>query len=266
MIGSSTLVVKYGNNNYRVHILGGVILGDVKIGEFIKIAKKYQDKPDADNLSEKDVYQILSSTQCASKHRPNYSDFAGDRKWFLDLSSKSLINIEEFVKNWNELHKEEIETDEILRVKTFKKNQRDYLKKIKNDAKIFTEELFKVIDGTSTISYQPEIGDGYEKVTFKQGEFNFSKSRKCDHFLFFTPSWGSESYELFKGKFNYIDYLIETLKKSKWKVTTIKMKWYCSITDEKTLVAFFAKKNGITLYWNCQMKNDLSLVTTKSYA
>jgi hypothetical protein len=104
MIGSCTLVVKQ-KGQYRVHIIG-LTLGDPSIGSFKRLDKKH--KPEVSNLSDLDAYKILSSCQCFSEFEPNYSEFAGDRQWLLDLDDNKLIDREEFTKRWAKLHVKEL--------------------------------------------------------------------------------------------------------------------------------------------------------------
>jgi hypothetical protein len=262
MIGSCTLIVKE-NDSYRVHIIGGVVLGDIKVKELTAVDKKYKNKPDASNLSAEDVYKILSSHQCNSEHEPHYSKFAGDRRWFLDLSTNSLIDVDGFIKKWEETHKNQIDKENFQREKIKNEKIKTLLKTLNKDAKIFCEELLKVIEEKSTLPYSPQSfakdSRDYDKIDFRIGDFSFSKSRHSNNIMFFAPRYNRE-LELISDKFNFQKLFFKFLKKNWWTITTIQNTENYSSGKRTRISAFLAKQGERTIFWNIHMKNDLYLV------
>jgi DNA-binding transcriptional MerR regulator len=98
MIGSNTLVIKE-NNVFRVHVFGGWP-GDFTFEELSTFESKHKKKPDARGLTDVDAYKILSSHQCNSEFEPNYSEFAGDALYLLDLDDKKVVTRQDFCKEW----------------------------------------------------------------------------------------------------------------------------------------------------------------------
>jgi len=258
MIGSCTLVVKDKNGSYRVHIVGGIVLGEVGVAELTKLDKKYKEKPDAAGLSESDVYKILSSHQCASENQPHYSKFAGDRKWFLDLSTKSLIDVDEYVKNWETIHKTNLEEENRQREQALKEKTKKLLKEVKANAKVFARELLAVMENKSKLQPTDEGHRGLSKIKFEINHFSFSQwATDRSRVQFFAPAY-SEDRDIISKHFDFNeDFFPKFLKKSGYEVTVMKTRdWQ----NKPMVSAFFAKKDGRTIHWNHRMECDLSLV------
>jgi hypothetical protein len=264
MIGSSTLIVKKKDGSHRVHILGGVILGEISVKEMVKVDKKYRKKPDADNLSDKDVYKIVTSHQCNSEHQPHYSKFAGDRKWVLDLSNNSLIDIESFVNKYKDKYTNELETERQEFEKAAKKKIRQILKTYKEHSLILCKEMLAALEDCSTLKYEPvdyaKTSRGFDRIEFEIGDFSFGKSRRDNTVMFFAPKH-SEDFTLTRDTFSFQKLLFDYLKKHGWKINTVNtVSTYDGTGSKYHISAFFAKKGQKTIYWNRHMEHDLFLV------
>jgi len=106
MIGSNTLVIKE-KGSFRVRIFGGWP-GDFTFEDLVKFETNHEDKPDATNLTDVDCYKILSSHQCNSEFEPNYSEFAGDALYLLDLDTKTVVSRQDYVKQWEANNQDKI--------------------------------------------------------------------------------------------------------------------------------------------------------------
>jgi hypothetical protein len=263
MIGSCTLVVKKLDGSYRVHIVG-LVLDEVKAEEWVGLDDKYKDKPDVDNLTDADIYQILSSHQCASEDQPHYSKFAGDRKWFLDLYSKSYLSIEDFTKNWETVFAEQLAKETAEREIAITKKKKRVLNKLKKDADVYCVTLIKFLEGKLTLSPKPASyakGDtDYDQIEFNVGKFSFSKSRRSCNLQCFTPGYDSD-HDLVN--FNFDDVFFKHLKNNGWKVTTItKSDTYSHSNNRSWTAAWFATKKNTTIFQS--REHDLAFVTMKS--
>lgn len=258
MVGSCTLIVK-DKNTYRVHIIGGTLLGEIAVSDMLKLDKTYREKPDAANLNTADVYKILSASQCANPLQPNYSEFVGDRKWLVNLSTKSFVDTNKFVKRWELSHKAELEQKKRKEKAERTKKIKDLVTKFTLNAETFCVELVKALEGTSTIPYVAPYKDStppYFRMEYKIGAFSFSKSRHEESVQFFAPGY-SDEYDLIRGKFDFNDIFLNYLKKQGWEVVVFKRKFY---GGRYGISSISATKGDKTLFWHYMMKSDLSLV------
>jgi len=262
MIGSCTLTVKDGGS-YRVHILGGIILGDHTVDEMVKIDEKYKKKPDVVLTDEKDVFRILSSHQCNSANEPDYSEFAGDRHWFVDLPTKSFIDTEEFVKNRRQRFAAELEAERFVHEQMIKAKTRKLMREARRDAKIFCKELLAFIEGKSeqpfkTESWAKENRD-YDSQEFRIGNFSVSRRRKNSEVQFFAPGY-SKDYDLIRGKFDFKQIFFNYLRKEGWRITL-----FNSYEGNRTWVnSWFAQKGKSTMFWNRHIESNIRLVKVET--
>lgn len=114
MIGSNTLVVKE-NNSFRVHQFGGWSLQNPSFAAIVKIERKWQKtkktKASKTRLTEYDAYVILSSHQCRSPYEPDYSEFAGDGVYLLNLDAGKMVDREIFCHQFEDLNIVKIELE-----------------------------------------------------------------------------------------------------------------------------------------------------------
>lgn len=243
MIGSCTLIIK-DNGSYRVHILGGIILGDVTPAELKKVDDDYKDKPDAVLTSEQEVFEILSSHQCASEDQPHYSKFAGDRKWFLDLSSQTLLSVEDFVKNWETIHQAKLEAEKLALEKRVKRKNQRHAAFLRKNGKECLDKL------TAVVLNPPEKQDvTFGKVMSNTPRFYFGYSHVLGSIQFFEPKIDEEY-------FNTEEFFVNYLRENGWDLMVFKTKYTHS--QNPRISQIFATKDGKSLAWDCDSHINLT--------
>ena len=141
---------------------------------------------------------------------------------FVDVSAKKYLVSEKVLAS--------------MRIKT--------LKKVRKDAKVFSEMLIKTLLTPSTV-----VNENYFRFKLKSG-FHFTDyGHKTfpSQLQFFSPNLSKY--------FNYIDYLISYLIRNKW---IVKITYTLSGIERKKLIASFtAERNDKTLFWQRMMDSNL---------
>ena len=179
MIGSNTLIVKE-NSSYRVHIFGGSP-GNFTFDELSTFESKHKKKPDAIGFTHVDAYKILSSHQCNSEFEPNYSQFAGDFVYLLDLDDKKVVNRQDFCKQW-----ESNNSKKLSEMKSALKSRRQ--EKIQQISEVY-EQLEK--DVLHLIEVRKQIQNGKNEYDFTNPSCEYEE--RCGKNQFLHRSCQSEN-------------------------------------------------------------------------